>query len=159
MLWRGEKMCPETSGPFCLSFFFSPSANFYELYPTLHYLSLSLYSASKLCLHLRPLCHTLRPSHCPCVRLSVTYTSHQQPLAAGGLWSLDCCDCSLLRVTRVSKQSWPSWILGHTTWMAFPLNAELAADWLFSEPMRAGLSLGQVDMTPEDVGCFTGFSF
>lgn len=156
MLWRGEKMCPETSGPFCLSFFFffPPLQILWTVSHTALFVTFSL-----LCLHLRPLCRTLRPSHCPCVRLSVTCTSHQQPLAAGGLWSPDCCDCSWLRVARVSKQSWPSWILGHTIWMAFPLNAELAADWLFSEPMRDGLSLGQVDMTPEDVGCFTGFSF
>ena len=74
-------------------------------------LSLSLYSASKLCLHLLPLCHTLGPSHCPCVCLPVTHTSLQQPPARlACLWSPGCCDCGWLCVcvcvTRVSRRSW-----------------------------------------------------
>lgn len=33
-----------------------------------------------------------------------------------------------------------------------PQKAELTADWVLCEPMRAGLSLGQVAVTTEDVG-------
>lgn len=140
-------------------FFFLPCIIFYKLYPSLHYLSLPLYSTSKLSLHLLPLCHPLRPSHCPFSSASLSLTlltnSPQLPAAfevltvvteAGGVWQGSPSKAGPHEYSATPFE-WPS-----------PLNAELAADWLFTEPMRAGLSLGQVDMTTEDVGCFTGFS-
>ncbi len=108
--------------PLLLFIFLLPLVyRFYKVYLSQHCLSLSLYPASKLCLHLLPsplLCHTLSSSHCPCVCLPVTHTSHQQPLAAFEVLTVVT---SWLCATRVSKQGWPSWILSHTIWMAFPL--------------------------------------
>lgn len=140
-------------------FFFLPCIIFYKLYPSQHYLSLPLYSTSKLSLHLLPLCYPLRPSHCPFSSASLSLTllinSPQLPAAfevltvvteAGGVWQGSPSKAGPHEYSATPFE-WPS-----------PLNAELAADWLFTEPMRAGLSLGQVDMTTEDVGCFTGFS-
>lgn len=103
-----------------LFIFLRPLAyRFYKLYLSQHCLSLSLYPASKLCLHLLPsplLCHTLvAPAS---VFLSLTLlTNSPWPLAAFEVLTVVT---SWLCVTRVSKQGWPSWILSHTIWMAFP---------------------------------------
>lgn len=83
-------LCPGTSAPVCLSFsvFFSLLSTDFFLQTgslTALFVTLSLFCLQTLCLHLLPLCHTLSSSHCPCVCLPVTHTSHQQPLAAGCL--------------------------------------------------------------------------
>lgn len=137
MLWRGEKMCPETSVPFCLSF----SLSFFLFFSSLvlsfinsiPHCTIYLYNIYIIYITFSPSTAPVSPSQALSLSLlfclPVTYTSYQQPPAAGCLWSPDCCDWGWRCVTRVSKQSWPSWILSHTIWMAFPPERR-AGSWL-----------------------------
>lgn len=96
--------------------------------------------ASRLCLHLLPLCNASARAHCP-------LHSHVSPAAPDCLWAPVCCGCSVLAVTRVSELDNPSWLLSHSIWMALPGNTLFTADWLFSGPMRAQLLPRQVIVT------------
>lgn len=131
---QGRLLLPASSFPGSVLSFCSTA--FMRYYLSLHRFSLSLYSASKVCLHLLPvplLYHTISSTHCPCVCIPVTHSSHQQPLAAFEVLTVVTGSCVWQGSPSKSR---PSRTPSHTIWMAIPQKVELATDWLPSKPMR-----------------------
>lgn len=139
MLRRGENVLPGDVRSFLLP---CPSAQqlFCVLYLSLHCLSLSLYLALKLCLHLLPfplLYRTLGSPHCPCLCIPVTHTSRQQPLVAFEVLTVVTGSCVWQGSPSKSR---PSRTPSHTIWMAIPprrLSSQLIG-WPLSQ-WEAGL--------------------
>lgn len=152
MLQRGEKCSLEGLLLLCLPTYLFFYYSFYKLYLSLHCLSLSLYSASKLCLHLLPsplLHHTLRSSLSPpSVFLSLTLLTaafEVLTVVTSWVWQGSPSKAGPHDYPATSFE-WPS---------PTPLSWELIGCNL---SQWEKLSLGQVDTTREDVGYLTDWT-
>lgn len=146
---KRKMVCPGTSVSVCLSFSLSCSLRLLYRFQKIVSLTALLVTFSLFCLQ------TLSPS----TALS-SVVSHSQLFSLSLRLSVAWLSLkSWLCVTRVSKQKLAlvNTQLHHLNGLP-PRMMSWQLDWLSSEPLRAGLSQGQVDMITKDVWCFTGFS-